>query len=64
MQYVSGYPAVAADGFLAFLTSVGIQTFIALHTVRVLLTKNILIPKQGLFTVVTVITLSHLHFFL
>lgn len=60
--YCSGYPAVAANGLLAFLAGVGVQTFIALHAVRVLLAKYVLLPKQGLLTVVTVVALRHLRF--
>lgn len=60
--FVGQIPAVAADGFLAFLTGVGVQTFIALHTVWVVLTQNIFITKQRLLTIVTVIALGHLHF--
>ncbi len=56
------YPVAAADGFLALLTGVGVQALIALHTVRVFLTKNILLPKQRLLTVVAVISLCHLYF--
>ncbi len=56
------YPVAAADGFLALLAGVGVQALIALHTVRVFLTKNILLPKQRLLTVVAVISLCHLYF--
>lgn len=43
---VGQIPAVAADGFLAFLAGVGVQALIALHTVWVVLTQDILLPKQ------------------
>lgn len=53
------YPAVATDRLLALLTGVGVQALIALYAVRVLLPQDILFPKQGLLTVVTVIALCH-----
>lgn len=59
---VGQIPAVAADGFLALLTGIGVQALIALHTVWVFLTKNILLPKQRFLTVVAVIPLCHLYF--
>lgn len=51
--------AVAADGFFAFLTVIGVQALIALDTVRILLPKDVLLPKQGLLAVVAVIPLGH-----
>lgn len=53
------YPAVATYRLLALLTGVGVQALIALYTVRVLLPQDILFPKQGLLTVVTVVALRH-----
>lgn len=53
------YPGVAADGLLAVLTGVGVQALVTLHTVGILLSQDILLPKQGLLAVVAVVTLSH-----
>lgn len=53
------YPGVTANGLLALLTGVGVQTLVTLHTVGILLSQNILLPKQGLLAVVAVVALSH-----
>lgn len=54
------YPGIAADGFLAFLTGIGVQALIAFDTVWVLLSQDVLLPEQGFLTVVAVIALRHL----
>lgn len=54
------YPGVAADGLLAFLTGVGVQALVAFHTVGILLSQHVLLPKQGLLAVVAVVALGHL----
>lgn len=56
---VFSYPGVAANGFLALLTCVGIQAFVTFHTVGVVLSKNVLLPKQGLLAIVAVVALRH-----
>lgn len=53
------YPGVAANWLLALLTGVGVQALIAFHTVGILLSQDVLLPKQGLFAVVAVVALSH-----
>lgn len=53
------YPGVAANGLLALLTGVGVQALITFHTVGILLSQNILLPKQGLLAVVAVVALGH-----
>lgn len=53
------YPGVTANGFLALFTSVGVQALITFHTVGIVLSKNVLFPKQGLLAVVAVVALSH-----
>lgn len=53
------YPGVTANGLLALLTSVGVQTLVTLHTVGILLSQNILLPKQGLLAIVAVVALGH-----
>lgn len=55
----TSYPGVTSDRLLALLTGVGVQTFITFHTVWILLSQNILLPKQGLLAVVAVIALCH-----
>lgn len=57
--WAASYPAVAANGLLALLAGVGVQALVAFHTVGVLLSQNVLLPKQGLLTVVAVIALGH-----
>lgn len=59
LSFEISYPGVAANRLLAFLTGVGVQAFVAFHTVGVLLPENILLPKQGLLAVVTVVALGH-----
>lgn len=59
IQLCTIYPGVTANGLLAVLTGVGVQALITLHTVGILLSQNILFPKQGLLAIVAVITLSH-----
>lgn len=56
---VGQIPGVAANGFLALLTGVRVQALVTLHTVRVLLSQDIFLPKQGLFAVVAVIAFCH-----
>lgn len=51
--------AVSSNRFLAFLTGVGIEVFIAFHAVGAVLPQDVLLTKQGLFAVVAVETLSH-----
>lgn len=53
------YPGVAANGLLALLTGVGVQALVTFHTVGILLSQNILLPKQGLLAVVAVVALGH-----
>jgi len=53
------YLAVSSNRFLAFLTGVGIEVFIAFHAVGAVLPQDVLLTKQGLFAVVAVETLSH-----
>lgn len=53
------YPGVAANGLLALLAGVGVQALITFHTVGILLSQNILLPKQGLLAVVAVVALGH-----
>lgn len=50
---------VAADGLLALLAGVGVQALVAFHTVGILLSQDILLPKQGLLAVVAVVALGH-----
>lgn len=57
---VGQVPGIAADGFLAFLTGIGVQALIAFDTVWVLLSQDVLLPEQGFLTVVAVIALRHL----
>ena len=59
MSVCDFYPAAAANGLLAVLTGVGIEALVALHAVRVLLSQDVLLPKQGLLAVVAVIALRH-----
>ena len=56
---VCAHPGVAANGLFALLAGVGVQAFIAFHTVGVLLSQDILLPEQGLLAVVAVIAFSH-----
>lgn len=60
IQLSPAYPGVTANGLLAVLTGVGVQALVTLHTVGILLSQDVLLPKQGLLTIVAVITLSHL----
>lgn len=53
------YSGVAANGLLALLTGVGVQALVAFHTVGILLSQDILLPKQGLLAVVAVVALVH-----
>lgn len=53
------HPGVAADGLLALLAGVGVQALVTFHTVGVLLSQHILLPKQGLLAVMAVVALSH-----
>ncbi len=55
------YPGVAANGLLALLTGVGVQALITFHTVRILLSQNVPLPKQGLLAVVAVVAFWHFH---
>lgn len=61
VQLCIAYPGITANGLLAVLTGVGVQTLVTLHTVGVLLSQNILLSKQGLLAIVAVVTLSHFH---
>lgn len=56
---VGQIPGVTANGLLALLTGVRVQALITFHTVGIVLSKDILLPKQGLLAVVAVIALSH-----
>lgn len=53
------YPGVAADGLLALLTGVGVQALVTFHTVGILLSQDILLPKKGLLAVMAVVALGH-----
>ena len=53
------YPGVAANRLLAVLTGVGVKALVTFYTVGILLSQNILLPKQGLLAVMAVIALSH-----
>lgn len=53
------YPGVAANGLLALLAGVGVQALVTFHTVGILLSQNVLFPKQGLLAVVAVVALGH-----
>lgn len=53
------YPGVAANRLLALLTGVGVQALVAFHTVGILLSQDVLLPKQGLLAVVAVVALRH-----
>lgn len=59
IQLCTPYPGVTANGLLAVLTGVGVQALITLHTVGILLSQNVLLPKQGLLAIVAVIALGH-----
>lgn len=56
---VGQVPAAAANGLLAVLTGIGVEAFVALDTVGVLLSQHVFLPKQGLLAVVAVVALSH-----
>jgi hypothetical protein len=56
---VNAHPGVAANRLFALLTGVGVEAFIAFHTVGVLLSQDILLSKQGLLAVVAVVAFSH-----
>lgn len=51
--------AITANWFFAFLTGVGVKTFITLHAVGTLFSQDVLLAKQGLLAVVTVKAFSH-----
>lgn len=51
--------AVTANGFLALLTSVGVQALKALHTVGILFSQDVFLSKQGFIAVVAIKTLGH-----
>lgn len=59
IQHGCTYSGVTANGLLAFLAGVGVQALITFHTVWVLLSRDILLPKQGLLAIVAVIALGH-----
>lgn len=59
VQHGCTYSGVTANGLLAFLAGVGVQALITFHTVWVLLSRDILLPKQGLLAIVAVIALGH-----
>lgn len=56
---VGQIPGVAANWLLALLTGVGVQALVTFHTVGVLLSQDIFLPKQGLLAVVAVIAFCH-----
>ena len=53
------YPGVAANRLLALLAGVGVQALVTFHTVGILLSQDVLLPKQGLLAVVAVVALGH-----
>lgn len=53
------YPGITANWLLALLAGVGVQALVAFHTVGILLSQDVLLPKQGLFAVVAVVALGH-----
>lgn len=50
---------VASNWFLAFLAGIWIKTFIALHTIGILLLKDVFFPKERLLAVVAVEMFCH-----
>lgn len=42
---VGQIPGVAANGLLALFTGVGVQALVTFHTVGILLSQNIFLPK-------------------